>query len=110
MTNEMIDRVSFEMKRYQLESHVDGTFFIQDGYTDAVVREELTAADEPMDIVDEMNARAVILAMREPTEAMKNITKIVIEDLHRYQFTTGKLELEIKLSSVWRNMIDEALK
>jgi hypothetical protein len=52
--------ISYEMKRFTLEDSIDGTFFIQDGYTDAVIRMRLTREDEPLDIVDEMNARAVL--------------------------------------------------
>jgi hypothetical protein len=58
----LVERVTYAMATYCLESHVDGTFFIQDRHG-KVVRERLTAADEPNDIVDDMNARAAIAAM-----------------------------------------------
>jgi hypothetical protein len=57
-TKEIIDAVSFESKRYDVEKCVDGTFMIVDGYRSAARREGLTAADEPQDIADDMNGKA----------------------------------------------------
>ena len=104
MKNEMIDRVSFEMQRYQLENHVNGTFFIQDGYTDAVVREGLTADDEPMDIVDDMNATAAILALREPTEEQLNAARDW--SIKKYGIGVGNDEA----TACYQTMIDATLK
>ena len=61
--NPVIDAVAYAMQTYCLEEHTDGSFFIQNGYTEEVVRTGLTAGDEPTDIVDEMNARAAIDAI-----------------------------------------------
>jgi hypothetical protein len=108
--SEMVDKVSFEMMRYQLEAHVNGTFFIQDGYTDAVVREGLTARDEPHDIVDDMNARAAIMAMREPSGPMKEAGAMTY-GIHTP--TIGSLPLTLidgQPTKAYQAMIDEALR
>lgn len=96
--NELIERVSFEMHRYQLEKSTEETFFIVDGYLDTIVRSGLTANDEPMDLCDEMNARAAIEAMREPTEAM-------VEACDRF-----RVGIHLETRDAWTVMIDEALK
>lgn len=98
--NEMVDRVSFEMQRYELEGPADdGSFFIVDGYRSVKVREGLTADDEPIDIVDGMNARAAIAAMREPTVAMRQAGEKALDGIR------GAWPEE-----AWRAMIDEAAK
>ena len=94
--NEFLQRVAFEMQRYDLEACTDGTSMIIDGYTSAKVREGLTAADEPLDIVDEMNARSAVTAMRKPTDAM-------IE-------AGATLGSRCIPSVIYQRMIDEALR
>ena len=103
----MVDRVSFEMQRYQVEESLDGTFFIQDGYTDIVVKTGLTAEDDPHDICDRMNAKAAILAMREPTEAMKSASITQTETVINGR--TGTLTLG-PFTIPYQAMIDAALK
>ncbi len=92
--NEIIKNVSFEMQRYSLEEYSDGTFRILDDYRDVVVRDNLTQADEPMDIVDEMNARGAVAAMREPTEGMKTVAEA-------WNFPA---------ETIWKAMIDKVLE
>ena len=84
----MIDAVAYAMQTYCLEGHIDGSFFIQNGYTEEVVRTGLTAHDEPLDIVDEMNARAAIAAMRELSSEWHNFDDV----------------------EAWHRMIDRALE
>lgn len=94
---ELVERVAYAMDTFHLEEHVDGTFFIQDRHG-KVVRERLTAADEPNDIVAGMNARAMIAAMREPTEAMIAAGREYAQDD------------AIDTRDAWHAMIDEAMK
>ena len=104
--NEMIERVSFEMQRYCVEESVDGTFWIEDGYRNAIVRLGLTAHDEPQDVCDELNARAAIAAMREPTDAM-----VKQGEMAAYEYRADPADWTLKLTKdAWRAMIDAALK
>jgi hypothetical protein len=90
---EMVDRVAFEMARYEVVEMVDGTFAIEDGYRNVLVRKGLTAADEPMDMAADMNARAAIKAMRSPTDVMA---------------AAGR-NTEDNAVGIWQDMIDSAL-
>lgn len=55
-TKEMLEALSFEGHRFQMEECTDGTYMIIDGYRSARIRDGLTAADEPLDIEADMNA------------------------------------------------------
>jgi hypothetical protein len=104
--SEMVERVSYEMNRFHVEEKLSGAFFIIDGYTDAVVRDDLTAADEPEDIADEMNARAAIAAMLEPTEAMINEGEATI-----FEYAPSAQDWQMKMvREGWYAMIKAALK
>lgn len=109
--SEIIDRVSFEMQRYSVDAVTDGTFRIIDGYTEQVMRDGLTADDEPMDIVDEMNARSAIRAMREPTAAMISVAPIRYHEVTAHGQSVGVLPYwSDGPVDAYRRMIDEALK
>lgn len=94
--SEMVERVTYAMCTYQVEEHVNGTFWIQDRHG-KIVREGLTGANEPHDICDEMNARAAIEAIREPSIAMVQAGSH--DDLDNDNLVLA-----------WELMIDEALR
>lgn len=104
--NEFLRRVSKAMQTYSVERQTDGTFAIEDGYRCALVSTGLTAADEPSDICDEMNARAAIAAMREPTDAM---IAAGFDDPNLGVVWTAAITPEDRIA-IWRAMIDAASK
>jgi hypothetical protein len=100
--SEMVDRVAYAMGTYMVEEMADGTFAIMNGYRDTIVRADLTAADEPLDLCDDMNARAAIAAMREPTDTMAAAGEAAMG-------REGAHDCEVAAHDIYQAMIDAAL-
>lgn len=93
----MVERVAYAMNRFSLDNSAsDGSWFIYDHELNETVRIGIDASEEPLDIVDRMNAVAVIKAMREPTTDM-------VDEGDIYADGPGYS------AKVWESMIDKSL-
>jgi hypothetical protein len=88
----MIDRVILAMERYAVVKLTDGTTGIEDVNENCLIQRGLKPEDEHYDICNELNARSIITAMREPTA-----------DMCAVECDSGRR------AHIWRAMIDVAL-
>jgi hypothetical protein len=107
--NEMIERVKRSRLPYSVSGRNSAPGKLEEWFIDdddnlpagEFVAGPFASEDEAYDALETMNARAVIAAMREPTEAM------MYAGWQRGVFGDGEGE---EMGPIWRAMIDEALK